>query len=93
MLPSPNHRMNTGTQASEGIGISALTSGMKKFSIGLKRAHQDAERQADRDRKAHAHQHPIERGGGVRDHGAVDQRADERVARSWASVGISAGGK
>ena len=38
MLPRPNQRMNTGTQASDGIGISALTSGMKKFSIGLKRA-------------------------------------------------------
>ena len=30
--------MNTGTQASEGIGISALTSGRKKFSTGRKRA-------------------------------------------------------
>jgi hypothetical protein len=29
--------MNTGTQASEGIGISALASGRKKFSTGLKR--------------------------------------------------------
>ena len=30
--------MNTGTQASEGIGIRALASGMTKFSTGLKRA-------------------------------------------------------
>ena len=38
MLPSPNQRMNTGTQASDGIGISALASGRKKFSTGRKRA-------------------------------------------------------
>ncbi len=37
MLPSPNHRMNSGTQASDGIGISALASGRTKFSTGLKR--------------------------------------------------------
>ena len=49
MLPSPNQRMNTGTQASEGIGISALISGRTKFSTGRKRAHQDAERQPDHD--------------------------------------------
>ena len=37
MLPSPNHRMKIGTQASDGIGISALASGMKKFSTGFQR--------------------------------------------------------
>jgi hypothetical protein len=36
--PSPNHRMNTGTQASEGIGISALASGITKFSTPRRRA-------------------------------------------------------
>ena len=34
----PNHSMNTGTSANEGIGISALTSGRKKRSTGRKRA-------------------------------------------------------
>ena len=34
----PNHSMNSGTSANDGIGISALTSGRKKFSTGLKRA-------------------------------------------------------
>ena len=32
VLPSPNQRMKTGTQASDGIGISALASGRQKFS-------------------------------------------------------------
>ena len=34
----PNHSMNSGTSAKEGIGISALTSGRKKFSTAVKRA-------------------------------------------------------
>ena len=34
----PNHSMNSGTSAKDGIGISALTSGRKKFSTGRKRA-------------------------------------------------------
>ena len=34
----PNHSMNSGTSAKDGIGISALISGRKKFSTGLKRA-------------------------------------------------------
>ena len=34
----PNQSMNSGTSENEGIGISALTSGRKKFSTGLKRA-------------------------------------------------------
>jgi hypothetical protein len=38
VLPSPNHRMKTGTQASDGIGISALISGSTKFSTGRNRA-------------------------------------------------------
>ncbi len=29
----PNHSMNSGTNAKDGIGISALTSGRKKLSI------------------------------------------------------------
>ncbi len=37
VLPSPNQRMKTGTQASDGIGISALVSGRTKFSTGRKR--------------------------------------------------------
>ena len=37
MSPSPNQRMKTGTQASDGIGISALTSGRTKCSTGRKR--------------------------------------------------------
>ena len=36
-LPSPNQRMNTGTHASDGIGISALASGRQKFSTVRKR--------------------------------------------------------
>jgi hypothetical protein len=31
-LPRPNHRMNTGAQASDGMGMSAETSGEKKRS-------------------------------------------------------------
>ena len=38
MLPMPNHSMNTGTSAKDGIGMSALTSGRKKRSTGRKRA-------------------------------------------------------
>ena len=34
----PNHSMNSGTSENEGIGISALTSGRKKFSTRWKRA-------------------------------------------------------
>ena len=34
----PNHSMNSGTSEKDGIGISALTSGRKKFSTRLKRA-------------------------------------------------------
>ena len=34
----PNHSMNSGTSAKEGIGISALTRGRKKFSTRWKRA-------------------------------------------------------
>jgi hypothetical protein len=36
-LPRPNHRMNTGTQASDGIGISALASGRTNPSTLRKR--------------------------------------------------------
>jgi hypothetical protein len=37
VLPSPNQRMKTGTQASDGMGISALISGSTKFSTGRNR--------------------------------------------------------
>ena len=37
MLPMPNQSMNTGTQASEGIGIRALASGSTKCSTARKR--------------------------------------------------------
>ena len=49
MLPSPNQRMKTGTQASEGIGISALASGRTKCSTGRKRPISTPKRQSDRD--------------------------------------------
>ena len=46
--------MKTGTQASDGIGISALVSGRKKFSTGRNRPIMHAQRQTDGDREAEA---------------------------------------
>ena len=75
----PNHSMNSGTSAKDGIGISALTSGRKKFSTRLEARHQDAERQADHNGEAEAEQHAVKREGGVFDHGAVGQHRKERA--------------
>jgi hypothetical protein len=61
------------------MGISALISGSTKFSTGREPAHQHAQGQADRNRKAEADQHAIERGGGVQKHGAVGERSKQRA--------------
>ena len=80
MLPSPNHRMNTGTQASDGIGISALTSGRKKFSTGWKRAIRMPSGRPTSDGQRDADQHAVERASRVREHGAVEQHGHQRRA-------------
>ena len=78
-LPRPNQRMNTGTQASDGIGISALASGRKKPSIGRKRPIRMPSGRATTTASANADQHPIERAGGVRRQAAVQHAIDQRA--------------
>ena len=75
VLPMPNHSMNSGTSENEGIGISALTSGRKKFSTGLKRAIRMPSVMPTAIASVEAEQHPRQRGAGVLEHAAVRQHA------------------
>ena len=92
-LPRPNHRMNTGTQASDGIGISALASGRKKPSTAAEAAHQDAERQADGDRQPHAEQHAVQSVLAAWPGRLPSSTPSTRARPTAGSVGSSAAGK
>ena len=85
MLPSPNHRMNTGTQASDGIGISALVSGRKKFSTGRKRPIRMPSGRPTTTASAKPMQHPVERVERMPQHGAVGAAGRRACSRPWAA--------
>ena len=92
MLPSPNHRMNTGTQASEGIGISALASGRKKFSTGRKRPIRMPSGSPTATASAKPDQHAVERARRVRRAWCRRAAWSTSASPTFGSVGISAGG-
>ena len=76
-LPMPNQSMNNGTRAKEGIGISALTSGRKKFSIALKRAIRMPSGMPTTTARPEAEHHPVHREGGVLDDAAVGEHREQ----------------
>ena len=91
VLPSPNQRMNTGTQASEGIGIRALASGSTKFSTARNRPIRMPSGSADDDREREAEQHAVERRCRVAEHACRRRATPTSVPATFGRVGIRAG--